>query len=108
VPSLFFTDAFDFTCLLHKCGAGFKRDPSFRSCSYLGSENGRLNELERAAVDLDQALSGLGVGDSLSISNNSQHFCESLQLHCLVAFEIGGPGSWETNSRISLLAEALN
>lgn len=34
----------------------------------LGSENGRLNELERAAVDLDQTLSGLGVGDSCRIS----------------------------------------
>lgn len=34
----------------------------------LGSENGGLNELERAAVDLDQTLSGLGVGDSCRIS----------------------------------------
>lgn len=60
---------------LHNCGAVFQRVLWFRSYSYLGSENGRLNELERAAVDLDQTLSGLGVGDSLSISNNSQHFC---------------------------------
>lgn len=34
----------------------------------LGSENGRLDERERAAVDPDQTLSGLGVGDSCRIS----------------------------------------
>lgn len=55
------------------------KGPSFRSSSYLGSQDGRLNELERAAVDLDQTLSGLGVGDSLRIPNVSQHFCKSLR-----------------------------
>lgn len=35
------------------------------SRSYLGSEDGRLDQLERSAVDLDQTLSGLAVGDSL-------------------------------------------
>lgn len=60
---------------IHNCGAVSQRVLSFRSCSYLGSENGRLDELQRAAIDLDQTLSGLGVGDSLIISINSQHFC---------------------------------
>lgn len=32
--------------------------------SYLGSENSRLNQLERLAVDADQALAGLALGDS--------------------------------------------
>lgn len=35
------------------------------SRSYLGSEDGGLNELERAAVDLDEALASLSLGDSL-------------------------------------------
>lgn len=33
--------------------------------SYLGAENGRLNQLERAAVDLDETLAGLALSDSL-------------------------------------------
>lgn len=63
-----------FAVLHHSTVGPSSKGISIRSSSYLGSENGRLNELERAAVDLDKALSGLGMGDSLSIPIASQHF----------------------------------
>lgn len=36
-----------------------------RKKSYLGSEDSRLNQLERLAVHADQALAGLALSDSL-------------------------------------------
>lgn len=70
-----FTEAFSLPSPSSSTTVGpSSKGSSFRSSSYLGSENGRLNELQRAAVDLDQTLSGLGVGDSLSIPSKSQHF----------------------------------
>lgn len=44
----------------------------------LGSENGRLDQLERSAIDLDQTLSGLAVGDSrrvLLLAEALNHLC---------------------------------
>lgn len=43
--------------------------------SYLGPENGRLDQLERAAVDLDQTLAGLALSDSLFQFLNRQQSC---------------------------------
>lgn len=45
---------------------GTSRDRRVRARnSYLRSEDGRLDQLERAAVDLDQTLAGLALSDSL-------------------------------------------
>lgn len=40
--------------------------------SYLGAEDSGLDELQRAAVDLDETLAGLGLGDSLCSIHRQQ------------------------------------
>lgn len=81
--------------------------------SYLGAENGRLNQLERAAVDLDETLAGLALSDSLCFQSNRQQNVVLLDM-CIVSSNRDrcvstGPGWWEnTDSRVTLLAEALN
>lgn len=80
--------------------------------SYLGAEDGRLNQLERAAVDLDETLAGLALSDSLCFS--IQPSAKRGPLGCIVSSNRDrcvsmGPGWWEnTDSRVTLLAEALN
>lgn len=47
---------------------------SFLFATHLESEDGRLDELERAAVDLDETLAGLELGET-----RGQHLFNSLQ-----------------------------
>lgn len=49
-------------------GGPFSRRSFALEKSYLGSEDSRLNQLERLAVDPNQALAGLALSDSLFIT----------------------------------------
>lgn len=45
--------------------------------SYLGSQDSGLNQLERLAVDPDQALSGLALSDSLIVTHSVSQMSSS-------------------------------
>lgn len=101
--------------------------------SYLGAEDGGLDQLERAAVDLDETLAGLGLGDSLHSIHRQQRQSLSVlvasawvtktataTVSCLLIGMRSEEGGWQvrlsrdqdewesTDSRVTLLAEALN
>lgn len=58
--------------------------------SYLGAEDSGLNELERATVDLDQALAGLGLSDSLCSFHRQQRLSCPVLLLLLLLLWSGG------------------